>query len=333
MEDIVPELLEKLQKDFEDGVNNNTEIQRLRELIQNRKGSYIDAEDIAQEIGSELSQAFGKNVSSAVLPGGKMHYNIADRTVRPLLEESYNMATEDAMAVQRLINERAHIGLKVQRPKINEDRVAGVINKLSDAEHFDDIAWLLDEPLKNFMLSAVTDVVRANFEFHGKAGLNPKIVRKAESKCCKWCSSLAGTYSYPVSNNDVFRRHQRCRCNVIYDQGDGLRENVHSKKAVVHEADAMVEARKILGAPVANSKVNGYSEQVVDSLKNRIVTPEELKDALSKPLNIRQKADTGYTEIIGERCTVTMDKSGKIVTAYRTHTATRKQYKPKKKRS
>lgn len=333
MEDIVPELLEKLKRDFENGVNNNAEIRRLRELILNRKGSYIEAEEIAKEIGLELSQSFGKNVSSAVLPGGKMHYNIADRTVRPLLEESYKMATEEAMAVQQVINERAHIGLKVQQPEIDEDRVAGIVRSISNAEHYDDIAWLLDEPLINFTLSAVTDVVRVNFEFHGKAGLNPKIIRKAERKCCKWCSSLAGTYSYPVENRDVFRRHQRCRCNVIYDQGDGLRENVHSKKAAVSKGDAKVEAREILGKRVADKKVKGYSKQVVESLENRNITPQELKDALSKPLNIRQKADTGYTEIIGERCTITMDKSGKIVTAYRTHTATRKQYKPKKKRS
>ena len=332
MKDIVPELLEQLQKDFENGVNNNTKIQHLRELIQNRTGSYIEAEEIAKEIGAELSQAFGKNISSAVLPGGKMHYNIADRTVRPLLEESYNMAAKDAMAVQELINERSHIGLKVQQPEIDSDRVASIVDSLANADQFDDISWLLDDPLVNFMLSAVTDVVRANFEFHGKAGLNPKIIRKAERKCCKWCSNLAGTYSYPVSNDDVFRRHQRCRCNVIYDRGDGLRENVHSKKAVIKENKAKTEAKKILGTQVANRKVNGYSTQVVDSLKNRNVTPEELKDALSKPLNIRQKADTGYMEIIGERCTVTMDKSGKIVTAYRTHTATRKQYKPKKKK-
>lgn len=333
MENIVPELLEKLQKDFENGVNNNTEIQRLHELIQNRKGSYIEAEEIAKEIGSELSQSFGNNLSSATLPDGKMYYNIADRTVRPLLEESYRMATEDAMAVQQLLNERAHIGIKVQQPEIDEERVAGIINSISNAEQFDDIAWLLDDPLVNFMLSAVTDVVRVNFEFHGKMGLNPKIVRKAERKCCKWCQSLAGTYSYPVENRDVFRRHQRCRCNVIYDQGDGLRENVHSKKAAVSKDEAKIEAREILGKQVADKKVNGYSKQVVESLENRIITPQELKDALSKPLHIRQKADTGYTEIIGERCTVTMDKSGKIVTAYRTHTATRKQYKPKKKKA
>ena len=332
MTDIVPELLEKIQKDFQNGVNNNSEITRLRELIRNRKGSYIEAEEISKEIGAELSQAFGNNISSAVLPGGKMHYNIADRTVRPLLEESYNMAAKDAMAVQKLINERSNIALKVQQPEIDSDRVAAIVDSLANADQFDDIAWLLEDPLINFMLSAVTDVVRANFEFHGKAGLNPKITRKAERKCCKWCSNLAGTYSYPVSNDDVFRRHQRCRCNVMYDRGDGLRENVHSKKVVIKENKAKTEARKILGTQVANRKVNGYSTQVVDSLKNRNVTPEELKDALSKPLNIRQKADTGYTEIIGERCTVTMDKSGKIVTAYRTHTATRKQYKPKKKK-
>ena len=232
MKDIVPELLEKIQKDFENSVNNNAEIARLRKLIESREGSYIEAEEISKEIGAELSQAFGNNLSSATLPDGKMYFNIADRTVKPLLEEGYLMATQDAMAVQKILNERAGIGLKVQQPEIDSERVAGLIDSLVSADQFDDIAWLLKDPLINFMLSAVTDVVRENFEFHGKAGLNPKIVRTAERKCCKWCRSLAGTYSYPVENDDVFRRHQRCQCTVIYDQGDGLRENVHTKKRV-----------------------------------------------------------------------------------------------------
>lgn len=232
MTDIVPELFERIKKDFENRVNNNAEIRRLRELIQNRKGSYVEAEKIAKEIGSELSQALGKNLSSDLLPDGRMYFNIADRTVRPLLEECYNMTAEDAMIVQKLINERAQIGLAVQQPQIDEDRVSAIVNSLSRAEQFDDIAWLLDDPLINFTLSAVTDVVKVNFEFHGKAGLNPKIVRTAERKCCKWCRGLAGTYSYPVESKDVFRRHQRCHCTVIYDQGDGFRENVHTKKRV-----------------------------------------------------------------------------------------------------
>ena len=320
MVDIAPELLEKLQTDFADGVHNNTEIQRINALIQNRKGSYIDAEDFAKEIGKELSQTLGNNLSSMMLPDGKMYYNIADRTVRPLLESGYMLAAEEATAVQKVLNERAAIGLPVQNPGVDTERIDGIIQSISNAEQFDDIAWLLDAPLENLILSAVTNVARANFEFQGKAGLNPKIVRKAERKCCKWCSNLAGTYSYPVDNEDVFRRHQRCRCTVIYDQGDGFRENVHGKKKIIDTKEASIEARKLLGAKVADQRITGFSNQVVESLHNRVVTPEALQDVFSKPLKIQLKPDMVTTEIIGNKCT-----------AYRTHADTAKLYKPKRK--
>lgn len=327
MVDIVPQLLEKLKKDFESGVGHNAEIQRLKKLIREKKGTYIDAEEIAKEIGAELSKTFGDNLSSAVLPDGKMYYNIADRTVRPLLEESYTMATHEAMEVQKQLNEKAHIGLGVKKPSIDTDRVEGIINSLSNAEQFDDIVWLLGDPLIGFALQAVTDVVRENFEFQGKAGLKPKLIRTSEHKCCEWCRSLAGTYSYPVENRDVFRRHQRCRCSVIYDQGDGFRENVHTRQQITSEERAKREARKTIGTRSGNKTVTGYSDQVVEYLQNRTVTPEALRDALNNPLNVHLKADALTTEIIGKKCTITLDKKGKILTVYPTHTATAKQYK------
>lgn len=331
MVDVVPQLAKKLKRGFESGVGNNIEIQRLQQKIRYRNGTYADAEEIAKEIGSELSKTFEKNLSSTVLPDGKMYYNIADRAVRPLLEESYTMAIHEAMEVQRQINEKAHISISVQKPVIDKDRVEGIINSLSNAEQFDNIAWLLEEPLINFVSQAVTDVVRDNFEFHGRAGLNPKIIRTAENKCCDWCRSLAGTYRYPVENRDVFRRHQRCRCSVIYDQGDGFRENVHTRQQLTSAEQSKTterktfglrdkseelqrrELRKLIGMKVANKTVTGYSDQIIENLQKRTVTMEALKDTLTSPLSLHQNEDSYATEILGSKCAISMSQSGKLI--------------------
>ena len=322
MADIVPQLLEKMKRAFESRVDSNAEIQRLKKLIQDKKGTYIEAEEIAKEIGAELAKTFGENLSSATLPDGKMYYNIADRAIRPLLEKSYTMSTQEAMEVQKQLNESAHIGLKVQEPTIDSDRVDGIINRLSSADQFDDIAWILEDPIISFTLQAVTDVVMKNFELQGKAGLNPKLVRTAERKCCDWCRNLAGTYNYPVEDRDVYRRHQRCRCSVIYERGDGFRQNAHTKQQLTSEKRAKIEARKMLGTHTANKTISGFSDQVVESLQSRKITPEALKDALNNPLNVHQKADTLVTELTGSKCTISIDKNGKILTAYPTTSAT-----------
>ena len=103
------------------------------------------------------------------------------------------------------------------------------------------------------------------------AGLRPRVIRTAESHCCKWCSALAGTYDYPRVPKDVYRRHERCRCRVEYDPGEGRRQNVWNKTwtededarqariqkiqnpSTNRDDSAKIEARKQIGLPPVDS--------------------------------------------------------------------------------
>jgi hypothetical protein len=86
-------------------------------------------------------------------------------------------------------------------------------------------------------------------EFQGRSWLTPKVIRRAERKCCKWCSDLDGIYDYPNIPDDVYRRHDRCRCTVEYDPADGKRkrQNVHTKKWTDEANYDMLEKRKRTG--------------------------------------------------------------------------------------
>ena len=237
MDDIAPELLEKIRKVF-------------RELMGEPEApaDYAEAAEYADRVGDALSEAFGRCVSGESLPDGRMYWNIADRVVRPMLEEDHALVSEAAANAQRILNEAAGLNLKAQTASLDESRVDGILNKLSAAEQFDDVAWVLDEPVRTFSRSVVDDTLRANVTFQGKAGLQPKIVRRAEARCCEWCSRLAGTYSYPDVPNDVYRRHERCRCSVEYDPGSGRRQNVHTKQWTEPEERDTIEARKQIEA-------------------------------------------------------------------------------------
>jgi hypothetical protein len=228
MEDIAPELLEQLRTRFSEKISVNPKIRALYKRIQSGDATYADAEEYAYLVGEALSQTFGELLSSDVLPDGRMYYNIADRVVRPLLEEDHSLIADAAKTVQTTLNEKAGIGIKAQSVAVNTDRIDGIINKISGAENFDDVAWMLDEPVKNFSMNVVDEILRANVDFQGRAGLRPRIIRKAERKCCEWCSQLAGEYDYPV-DREVYRRHERCRCTVEYDPGSGKRQNVWTK--------------------------------------------------------------------------------------------------------
>ena len=234
MEDIAPALLEQLRAHFSEKISINPKIRALYKRIREGSATYADAEDYAYLVGDALSQTFGELLSSSVLPDGKLYFNIADRVLRPLLEEDHSLIADAARMVQTALNKKAGIGIKAQTVAVNTDRIDGIINKVSAAEAYDDVAWVLDEPVKNFSMNVVDETLRVNVDFQGKAGLNPRIIRRAERKCCEWCSRIAGEYDYSELGDlddprEVYRRHERYRCTVEYDPGSGKRQNVWSK--------------------------------------------------------------------------------------------------------
>lgn len=222
MDDISPELLQKLQNNFNERVSADSEITQLEEKIRNGNATYRDAERYSVRVGEALSGAFGEEISSDILPDGHMYYNIGQKTVLPMLREDYRMVSGAAADTQRALNTAAGLHLQVQKPEFNEDRAHGLIDRLDNTEKYDDAAWLLKEPVVNFSQSIVDETIEANADFHAKVGLNPKIVREAEPKCCEWCRDLAGTYEYPTGR-EVYARHENCQCAIEYFPGDGTK--------------------------------------------------------------------------------------------------------------
>ena len=223
VKDIAPALLEKLRNAFNEKFNQNKKIKDLYQVIQEGKATYREVNELSIEVGDILAKVFQENLSSDILPDGRMYYNIAKRTVEPMMKNNYNIVIDNGVVVQELLGRAAGIGIKVQVPPVNQSRIDGIIDRLDAEEVFDDIKWILDEPVKNFTQAAVDDLVKANADFHHELGLRPKIIRKADPGCCDWCDKLDGEYEYPDVPEDIYRRHRFCRCTVEYDPGDSKR--------------------------------------------------------------------------------------------------------------
>lgn len=226
--DIAPELLEKIQKDFKSLFDGNQKIASLYARVRDGTATYVEAQDFALETGDVLAQAFKKHITADALPNGKMYYNIAKRILQPTLEENHALITDVAKQVQESLNKKAGIGLKAVAPEVNQERIDGLVNHLDHAESFEEVAATLDEPIKQHAMSVVNDVIDENAKFQSEVGLTPKLVRKAEAKCCEWCKNLAGIYEYSKAPNDVYKRHDNCRCTLDYVVGKE-RKSVHMK--------------------------------------------------------------------------------------------------------
>ena len=278
MEDIAPQLLETLRTRFSEKIAVNPKIRALAKKIKAGDATYVDAEDYAYLIGNALSEVFMDNLSSAVLPDGRMYYNIAQRVLQPLLEEDHAIVSDAAAMVQTFLNQKANIGIKAQTVPVDEDRIYGIVNKVAEAESFDDVKWVLDAPVVNFSMNVVDEVLRANVDFQGKSYLTPKVIRRSERKCCKWCSDLDGVYDYPFIPEDVYRRHERCRCTVEYDPADGKRrrQNVHTKEWTDESGRVILEARKSIGIPSLIADLSEHPGRLAS------FTPQQLLEALEK---------------------------------------------------
>lgn len=232
MTDIAPELHARIARLYASGMAANPIIQDL--WTRDHK-TYSDAQVFAIQTGKSASRAMTTILRPDILPDRRMYFNIAERTVRPALEACFESVTDFCAEVQKNINRTAGIGIKAIKPALNDDRIRGMVDRLTEAELFEDILWMLDAPVVNFSQAVVDDYARKNADFHREAGLAPKIERTSVDGCCEWCSGLLGTYTYDADfmadHEDIFRRHDNCNCVVNYVPGSGSkRQNVWSKR-------------------------------------------------------------------------------------------------------
>ena len=229
MIDIAPELLAKLKKSFSEKLNNNKKIDKILSTIREGEPTYSEVNELSIQVGDILAEVFQEHLSADILPDGRMYYNIAKRTIEPMMINNYDIVTENAAIVQEILNGQAGMGIKAQVPTLNQSRIDGIINRLDEAELFDDIKWILDEPIKNFTQAIVDDAIEKNTEFHKGLGLTPSVTRIVQGDCCDWCREVAGVYHSPDIPDDVYRRHRFCRCTVEYDPGDGKKKSAWKK--------------------------------------------------------------------------------------------------------
>lgn len=300
--DIVPALLEAIQKDFDNGHATSKQIQQLLSLLAEDKATYLQANNYAVEVGKLLSKALKNKVTVDALPNGKMYFNIAEKLFNATLKNNYDLITDYSNKVQTKVNNDAGIRLKAQTPKLNQDRVDGLIKAAANAKDFEEVSRLLGDPIVNFSQSVVDDTIKANAEFLDKAGFKSKIKRIAVGRACKWCRNLEGVYDYPHTPEEIYHRHENCRCRVDYfpnGKRSRYKQNVHSKKYIKANSEelkklsnevsiknknrnkpleilAITEAKKLDYNPLPTSKVvNELRKQARKWEKD--LTQEEIK--------------------------------------------------------
>ena len=230
--DVSPGILEQMNQAIE--ANDASKRARNRLIVKAEKGQavYKDAYDYAGLCGKAAADAI-REIEESDLPNGRMYFNIADKTIRPVLEETSDEIFSYASQLLENVNEKAGIHLKPVLPDPEEtaEKIKGVLDLASSNEHWNEVREETAQTVENFSRKCVDDHIQTNAERQYEAGLSAKVVRTASRGACEWCEDVAGSYEYAAvkgRGEDVWRRHANCDCVIEYEPVKGKRQTVSS---------------------------------------------------------------------------------------------------------
>lgn len=278
--DVVPVLNEKIQTSFQSNMMRDRRIAQISKRIRDGTATFVDGHDYAERLGESLSKALISNLNEENLPDGRLYYNIAKRTVTPALQYNYELTNEAAEQIQSTIDSRLGIGLKSIKADFPESRIKGLIDKMTtEGISLEDALIWLGEPIINNSEAFFDDFIDSNAKFRSEAGLKATITRIAEANCCPWCDSLAGTYEYGSAPDDIYRRHQYCRCTVTYQTGKKS-QNVWSKSQWESSPEE-IDRRKTIGQKSTISAAERI-EQAAQLLRDEVISDFQKETGYSR---------------------------------------------------
>lgn len=128
--DVVPALAESIDATFNSLVSSDVVIRSFNGKLDKGTATQKDVFNYTSRLGLHASKSLTLCLKPDNLPDGKMYWNIATRTIKPLLQRVHGMVTEAAIAVQTAEDYRNGIGVKPMAVDFPEERINDLLNKL-----------------------------------------------------------------------------------------------------------------------------------------------------------------------------------------------------------
>lgn len=136
--DIVPELYERIHKDFRSRIAINPWIRAFRKKLKAGTATQKAASHYAMLIGRSAGEALANGLTEDNLPDGKIYWNIAKRTIEPILRESTDMVNDAMVNIIDVMHKRKRIGIKPQRAEFNQGRCDAIMSKIVNLSLLED---------------------------------------------------------------------------------------------------------------------------------------------------------------------------------------------------
>lgn len=208
-------LSDKIKSDLVKLSKSDKHLQSIIKRLESGNANLADVDDFAQATGTVLKKVFEKSITES--PKAFTDEQLIAEILGDIFGDNYELINSVAENIQKQLDKAAGIGIKPQRADFPSERIENLAKVTAQKDLTDKTALSeFTASVENINGSIFTDYVKTNADFRSKAGLKVYVIRSDHSKCCAWCSKLAGKYVYPDVPKDVWRRHKRCTCEITY---------------------------------------------------------------------------------------------------------------------
>lgn len=132
MIDIVPKLQKKINSEFDKRLESSQKLKGCMKKLETEKATSRDTFDYSSELGRIASEVLTDVMTEDALPNGSMYFNIADRTVKPILVRCFELVMDYAKRQQSIDDRKNGIGIKPSVPEFPEARINDLMIKFAD---------------------------------------------------------------------------------------------------------------------------------------------------------------------------------------------------------
>lgn len=245
-ENAIAEMLQAaIDKMFQKLMINDSKARAITKSIEQEKCTANDGHVYSEVVGVNLSKALLGNLTTEAAQGVITNPNIANSVLIPQMRKRYDQVNNVSQSIQRVLDKAENINIGIIEPEFPEDRAERLTDVIIEsASEIEKLKTALNEPVIILITSAYDEFVRQNAELSRKVGLKATITRTAEGKCCEWCANLVGIYEYGKEPDDVYRRHQNCRCSVTF-QREKESQNVWTKETWKSSKEEIDRRKKV----------------------------------------------------------------------------------------